>query len=118
MKVRGYAALAADKPLEPFQFERRDPGTTDVEIQIDHCGICHSDIHFARNEWHMTPYPCVPGHEIIGRVTRVGGKVKRFKEGDVVGVGCFVDSCGECPQLPRRARELLRKRRHDDLRQL
>lgn len=96
MRVKAYAAHAADQPLKPYQIERRDPGPKDVEIQIDHCGICHSDIHFARNEWQMTTYPCVPGHEIIGRVTRVGKDVTKYKEGDVVGVGCFVDSCREC----------------------
>jgi len=88
--------MAADQPLQPYSFNRRDPGAKDVEIQIDHCGICHSDIHFARNEWQFTTYPCVPGHEIIGRVTRVGSGVTHVKDGDVVGVGCFVDSCGEC----------------------
>ncbi len=96
MRVKAYAAHAADQALRPYEIERRDPGPKDVEIQIDHCGICHSDIHFARNEWQMTSYPCVPGHEIIGRVTRVGKDVTKYKEGDVVGVGCFVDSCREC----------------------
>ncbi|MFD0975568.1 NAD(P)-dependent alcohol dehydrogenase [Salinimicrobium gaetbulicola] len=94
--VKAYAAHAAEKDLEPFTIDRREPGPEDVEIEILFCGICHSDIHTARNEWGGTTYPCVPGHEIVGKVTRVGEKVKNFKEGDTVGVGCFVDSCGHC----------------------
>ncbi len=97
MQVRGYAARSAESPLAPWEFERRQPGPKDVRIQIDHCGICHSDIHFARNEWHFTTYPCVPGHEIVGRVVEVGSGVSRYREGDLVGVGCFVDSCRTCP---------------------
>ena len=96
MKTRGYAAQAADTPLAPFEFERRTPSDRDVHIEIDFCGICHSDIHFARNEWGMTLFPCVPGHEIIGRVVKTGKDVKRFRQGQRVGVGCFVDSCGTC----------------------
>ena len=96
MKTRGYAAAAADAPLAPFQFERRAVGKRDVHIQIDFCGICHSDIHTARNEWGTTPFPCVPGHEIIGRVVKTGKDASRFKEGQRVGVGCFVNSCGTC----------------------
>jgi alcohol dehydrogenase (NADP+) len=96
MKVRGYAAPAADAPLAPWEFERRSPGQKDVRIQIEYCGICHSDIHFARNEWQFTSYPCVPGHEIVGRVVEVGSAVTRHREGDRVGVGCFVDSCRTC----------------------
>lgn len=96
MQVRGYAAASADAPLAPWEFERRDTGERDVRIQIDHCGICHSDIHFARNEWGMTAYPCVPGHEIVGRVVEVGSGVSRYREGDRVGVGCLVDSCRTC----------------------
>ena len=72
MKTRGYAAQSAHTPLAPFEFERRAPGDRDVHITIDFCGICHSDIHFARNEWGMTRFPCVPGHEIIGRVVKTG----------------------------------------------
>lgn len=94
--VKAYAAQAAEEDLKPFQIERREPGPEDVEIEILYCGICHSDIHTARNEWGGTQYPCVPGHEIVGKVTRVGDQVKRFKKGDTVGVGCFVDSCGHC----------------------
>lgn len=96
MKVRGYAAQAADSSLAPWEFERRNPGQKDVRIRIEHCGICHSDIHFARNEWQFTTYPCVPGHEIVGRVMEVGSGVTRYQEGDLVGVGCFVGSCRIC----------------------
>eukprot|EP01132_Coremiostelium_polycephalum_P016041 gene16041-19321_t len=94
--VKSYAAKSADKPLEPYQLDRREPGADDVEIKILYCGVCHSDIHTARNEWAGTMYPVVPGHEIVGKDTRVGDKVSRFKVGDTVGVGCFVDSCGHC----------------------
>ncbi len=94
--VKAYAAEKADKPLGPFQIDRREPGADDVEIKILYCGVCHSDIHTARNEWGGTQYPVVPGHEIVGKVTRVGANVSKFKEGDTVGVGCFVDSCGHC----------------------
>jgi len=96
MKVRAYAARSAESPLAPWEVERRNPGDTDVRIRIEHCGICHSDIHFARNEWQFTTYPCVPGHEIVGRVAEVGRRVSRYKAGDLVGVGCFVDSCRTC----------------------
>ena len=94
---KGYAAQSPTSPLAPFAFERRDPGPADVQIQILYCGVCHSDLHTARGEWAGTKYPCVPGHEIVGRVTRAGGKVEKFKEGDLVGVGCMVDSCRICP---------------------
>ena len=94
--VKAYAAQAADKPLAPYTFDRREPGADDVEIKILFCGVCHSDIHTARNEWGGTIYPSVPGHEIVGKVTRVGTNVTKFKEGDTVGVGCFVDSCMHC----------------------
>lgn len=96
MQTKGYAAQSANTPLGPFQFERRTPGDRDVHIAIDFCGICHSDIHFARNEWRMAEYPVVPGHEIVGRVVAVGKEVKRFKPGQRVGVGCFVNSCRTC----------------------
>ncbi|MFC0409234.1 NAD(P)-dependent alcohol dehydrogenase [Roseomonas elaeocarpi] len=92
----GYAAETAQAPLAPFTFQRRDPGPTDVQIDILYCGVCHSDIHQARGEWGNTLYPCVPGHEIVGRVAAVGGSVTRFKVGDLAGVGCMVDSCREC----------------------
>ena len=95
--TRGFAAVAADKPLEPYRFDRRDPGPDDVAIEIKYCGVCHSDLHVARNELGGgTPYPIVPGHEIAGVVTAVGGNVSRFKVGDRVGVGCMVDSCRTC----------------------
>lgn len=93
----GYAAEAADKRLSPFTFERRDPGPTDVAIEILYCGVCHSDLHTVRDEWGGTLYPCVPGHEIVGRVTAVGSAVTRFKVGDTAAVGCMVDSCRTCP---------------------
>ncbi|MCG8710296.1 NAD(P)-dependent alcohol dehydrogenase [Brenneria sp. 4F2] len=96
MKVLGYAAQSAQVPLAPFVFTRRDPRVDDVVIEILYCGVCHSDLHQARNDWGFSTYPLVPGHEIIGRVTSVGGGVTRFKPGDVVGVGCMVDACREC----------------------
>jgi len=96
LKTRGYATRAATTPLEPFSFERREPGAHDVLIEILYCGVCHSDIHQARNEWENSIYPMVPGHEIVGRVARAGAEVTRFKEGDLAGVGCFVDSCRAC----------------------
>ncbi|MBS0380976.1 MAG: NAD(P)-dependent alcohol dehydrogenase [Proteobacteria bacterium] len=91
-----YATQSADKPLGPHAIERRAPGAHDVAIEILFCGVCHSDLHTARNEWGGTQYPCVPGHEIVGTVTAVGKGVKKFKTGDTVGVGCMVDSCGHC----------------------
>ncbi|WP_417487458.1 NAD(P)-dependent alcohol dehydrogenase [Maricaulis sp.] len=92
----GYAAQSADADLAPFSFDRREPGPDEVLIEITHCGVCHSDLHQARNDWKNTAYPCVPGHEIIGTVAAVGASVTRFKAGDTVGVGCLVDSCGTC----------------------
>ncbi len=94
--TQGYAVKSATSQFEPFKFQRRNPGAHDVQIQILFCGICHSDIHQARNEWGNSTYPMVPGHEIVGKVTAVGKDVKKFKAGDVVGVGCFVDSCRTC----------------------
>jgi uncharacterized zinc-type alcohol dehydrogenase-like protein len=96
MRVHGYAAYAADAPLKPFVFQRRDPQAGELEIDILFCGVCHSDLHLARNEWGNTHYPLVPGHEIIGRVARVGSRVTKFTTGDVVGVGCMIDSCLRC----------------------
>jgi len=97
LSSKGYAAQSATSPLAPFAFERRDPGPADVQIDIVYCGVCHSDLHTARGEWPGTRYPCVPGHEIVGRVARVGGQVSKFRAGDLVGVGCLVDSCRVCP---------------------
>lgn len=96
MQAKAMAAFATDGVMKPHTIDRREPGPNDVMIKIDFCGICHSDIHTARSEWGPAVYPCVPGHEIVGHVTKVGKKVKRFKIGEAVGVGCFVDSCGKC----------------------
>ena len=95
-QAHGYAAASTTAPLAPFSFERRTAGPLDVSIDILHCGVCHSDLHTARNEWGGTVYPSVPGHEIVGRVTAVGALVTKFKPGDTVGVGCMVDSCQHC----------------------
>ncbi len=96
MKTNAYAAQNATTPLAPFSFQRRDVGKHDVQIEILYCGVCHSDLHTVRSEWGGTTYPCVPGHEIIGRVVKVGEHVEGFKEGDTAGVGCMVDSCRTC----------------------
>ena len=92
----GYAAQSATTPLAPMKFERRSPRADDVAIEILYCGVCHSDIHQARNEWGIAVYPLMPGHEIVGKVTAVGANVTRHKVGDLVGVGCMVDSCRSC----------------------
>jgi alcohol dehydrogenase (NADP+) len=96
--VKAYATPDAKSPLAAATISRREPIENDVQIQIQYCGVCHSDLHFARNEWGFTQYPAVPGHEIIGRVTAVGPNTKKFKVGDLVGVGCLVDSCRTCPE--------------------
>lgn len=96
-QAQGYAAQSAETPLAPFSFERRDLRPNDVAIDILYCGVCHSDLHTVRSEWPGTVYPCVPGHEIVGRVTAVGPEVTKFKEGDLAAVGCLVDSCQHCP---------------------
>ena len=96
IKAFGYAAQDATTPLAPFRFDRRDPGERDVQIEILYCGVCHSDLHTVRGEWGGTMYPSLPGHEIVGRVTRVGEGVQTFEAGDLVGVGCIVDSCRSC----------------------
>lgn len=96
MVTKAYGAHAADRPLEPMDIQRRAPGPRDVQIEIAYCGVCHSDLHQVRSEWQGTLYPCVPGHEIVGHVSAVGADVTRFREGDVVGVGCIVDSCRTC----------------------
>jgi uncharacterized zinc-type alcohol dehydrogenase-like protein len=94
--IKAYAATNAKEPLKPFAIQRRQPKPHDVVIDIEYCGVCHSDIHQARDEWHNSQFPMVPGHEIVGKVVKVGADVKRFHVGDHVGVGCFVDSCREC----------------------
>ncbi|HYI39104.1 MAG TPA: NAD(P)-dependent alcohol dehydrogenase [Allosphingosinicella sp.] len=97
MTIQAYGAYSADKPLEPIAIERREPGPSDVQIDIAYCGVCHSDLHTVRSEWGGTLYPCVPGHEIVGHVGAVGSEVTKFAVGDTVGVGCLVDSCQHCP---------------------
>lgn len=94
--TKGYAAQNAQSPLAPFSFERRVPGSQDVHFQILFCGVCHSDIHQVRNEWGGSIFPMVPGHEIVGRVIKTGDQVRKFVPGDIVAVGCLVDSCREC----------------------
>ena len=101
MKTQSFAVLSQDKPLEYYEFDRREPNDTDVELEVHYCGICHSDIHTARGDWGEVEYPCVPGHEITGIVTRVGKDVTEFKPGDRVGVGCMVNSCGKCEACKR-----------------
>ncbi|MCA9324344.1 NAD(P)-dependent alcohol dehydrogenase [Candidatus Saccharibacteria bacterium] len=96
MKTKAYTAKAADQPLEYYEFERREPNDTDVVVEILYSGICHSDIHTARGDWGDVEYPCVPGHEIVGKVVQVGKDVTNFEVGDTVGIGCMVNSCGEC----------------------
>src|SRR5690606_17794181 len=96
IQTKAYGTWAAEKPLESMDIQRREPGVGDVGIDILFCGICHSDLHTARNEWPGTRYPCVPGHEIVGRVSALGDGVPMFKIGDLVAVGCMVDSCQSC----------------------
>src|ERR1019366_1250350 len=101
LQAKGYAASKAKASLGPFKFERREPGDNDILIDILYCGICHTDIHQVRDEWGGSKFPMVPGHEIVGRVSRVGSQVTRFKANDLAGVGCFVDSdrtCSYCGQ--------------------
>jgi alcohol dehydrogenase (NADP+) len=96
LKTPAYAAPSATRPLAPFTIERREPGPRDVLIDIHYCGVCHSDVHQARDEWGGSAFPMVPGHEIVGRVRQVGREVTKFRPGDLAGVGCFVDSCRQC----------------------
>ena len=96
MKTIGYAAQHSFSNLKPVTFERDEPKAHEVEIEVLFCGVCHSDVHQVKNEWSNTVYPCMPGHEIVGRVARVGGGVTRHQVGDLVGVGCMVDSCRSC----------------------
>jgi uncharacterized zinc-type alcohol dehydrogenase-like protein len=94
--ARAFGAASATSPLTPLSIQRRSLGPHDVLLDILYCGVCHTDIHFARNEWHGSQYPCVPGHEVIGRVAAVGSNVTKFRVGDIGGVGCMVDSCRNC----------------------
>jgi len=110
MNVLGYAAQAIKAPLSLYRFERRSPRPDDVLIDILYCGICHSDVHHVRNDWHNDTYPMVPGHEIVGRVKSVGQEVARFKPGDLVGVGCMVDSCQQCAACKRGEEQYCEKR--------
>jgi alcohol dehydrogenase (NADP+) len=96
MPTKAYAATSATSPVAPFSIERREPRDNDVAIEITHCGVCHSDVHQVKNEWGNSIYPMVPGHEIVGKVTRVGAKVTKFAVGDIAGVGCLIDSCRTC----------------------
>ncbi|STU99693.1 oxidoreductase, zinc-binding dehydrogenase family [Klebsiella pneumoniae subsp. pneumoniae] len=98
MLINAIGTYSASQPLESMAITRRDPGPQDVQIAIAYCGVCHSDLHQARSEWAGTLYPCVPGHEIVGRVTAVGNAVSRYAVGDLVGVGCMVDSCQQCEE--------------------
>jgi uncharacterized zinc-type alcohol dehydrogenase-like protein len=104
LSTKSYAAFDSKTPLRPFAFERRDPRPHDVQIAIDFCGVCHSDLHQVRDEWASSKYPMVPGHEIVGHVVSVGTKVTKHAIGDTVGIGCFVDSCREC-EMCRTGRE-------------
>src|SRR5262249_55605812 len=99
--VKAWAAQSADSPLAPFSISRREPLPTDVVIDILYCGVCHSDLHTVRNEWHGTTYPAIPGHEIVGRVVKTGSDVKKFRAGDLAAVGCMVDSCRTCASCRR-----------------
>ena len=108
-KAAAYAAQSATSPLAPFTIDRRDPGPTDVAMEILYCGVCHSDLHFARNEWGITQFPVVPGHEIVGRVTRVGSGVKGFRAGGLAAVGCLVDSCRACECCTRNLEQFCQK---------
>ena len=116
INVLGYAAQSPTSELAPFPFERRDPRPDDVVIEILYCGVCHSDLHTARNDWGWTTYPIVPGHEIIGRVREVGARVARFKVGDAVGVGCMVDSCRHCKPCDKGEEQVLQGRLYLHLR--
>ena len=108
MKTLGYAAQSPDAPMAPWSFERRDLRDNDVAIDIKYCGVCHSDLHQARNDWGFSAYPVVPGHEIVGLVTAVGPSVKKYKVGDRVAVGCMVDSCLSCDQCDNGEEQLCR----------
>ncbi len=112
IQAKGFAALSPTTPVVPFSFDRRDPRESDVVIDIQYCGICHSDIHQARDEWGGSIFLMVPGHALAGVVRAVGTKVTRYRVGDHVGVGCFVDSCRHCSSLPAGPESVLPRRRH------
>lgn len=109
MKTIGYAAETAGAPLAPFTFDRRDLRSNDVAIEILYCGVCHSDLHWAKNDWGWSIFPAVPGHEIVGRVTEVAADVTRHKAGDIVAIGCMVDSCQHCDQCRKGEEQLCRE---------
>ncbi|WP_281915897.1 NAD(P)-dependent alcohol dehydrogenase [Caldimonas thermodepolymerans] len=109
MNTFGYAAYGPDSPLAPYTFERRELRPDDVALEILYCGVCHSDLHTARNDWGWSYYPIVPGHEIVGRVIEVGSEVTRYRAGDHVAVGCMVDSCQECDQCQKGEEQLCRE---------
>ena len=112
IKALGYATSHSFSRLKPISFERQEAGSGEVEIDILYCGVCHSDIHQAENDWGNTVYPCVPGHEIVGRVTVAGAGVTRHKVGDLVGVGCMIDSCRTCEPCQEGEQQPLRPRQH------
>ena len=99
--TKGYAALNSTSPLAPYGFTRREPGPTEIAVEILYCGVCHSDLHMARNEWGQSIYPLVPGHEIVGRVTTAGSAVTKFKLGEIAAIGVIIDSCRHCPSCNR-----------------
>src|SRR3954465_6155941 len=99
--AKAYAAYSPTTPLAPYDFDRRELGPHDVQVEILYCGVCHSDLHQARDEWGGSKFPMVPGHEIVGRVRAVGSAVKKFKPGDIAAVGCMVDSCRHCRPCER-----------------
>jgi uncharacterized zinc-type alcohol dehydrogenase-like protein len=109
MKTTGYAATDASQPLARYEFARRDLRANDVSIEILYCGVCHSDLHQARNDWGWSAYPVVPGHEIVGRVVAVGKDVTRYKAEDTIAVGCIVDSCGQCDQCLKHEEQMCRE---------
>lgn len=107
--TKGYAVQSAGEPVAPWEFSRRQPGPDDVQFDILYCGVCHTDIHQVRDEWGGSIFPMVPGHEIVGRVTAVGENVKKFKAGDLAGIGCLVDSCRECDNCEHGLEQFCRK---------
>ncbi len=109
MKIVGYAATAPDAPLKPYSFECRELRDNDVTIDVLYCGVCHTDLHQSRNDWGWTTYPVVPGHEIVGRVANIGHDVTRYKVGDLVAVGCIVDSCRSCDQCQSGEEQMCRQ---------